>query len=153
MDWITKEEGEESIEQSGCANVREMIRVAERFSTVPELLHYIDKTTKAAHKQREKVGEDRVRLMSIHRSKGLEFANVFVAGFNEMILPHFKGETEEERRIAYVAVTRARDALMLSYVKTMAMRGGIKEVPASRFLLDAQLPLDVPKEIESPPIS
>lgn len=152
MDWITKEEGEESIEQSGCANVREMIRVSERFATVHELITYIDQTTKAAKKQREEEGGsgDRVRLMSIHKSKGLEFPNVFVAGFNEMILPHVRGDIEEERRIAYVAVTRAKNALMLSYVKSLATRGGIKDAPPSRFLLDAQLVSEVPKEIPTP---
>lgn len=139
IDWVTKEEGEESIETSGAANVRELIRVAERFASIEELLDYIDDTIKRTEKQRndKQAGGDRVLLMSVHRSKGLEWPFVWVAGFNEMILPHIKGDPEEERRLAYVAATRARDELVLSHVRTLATRAGIKDAQPSRFLKDA----------------
>ncbi len=84
--------------------------------------------------------------MSVHRSKGLEWPHVYVAGLNEMILPHAKGDAEEERRLAYVAMTRARDVLTLSYVRRIATRAGIKDVEPSRFLLDTGLALDAPAE-------
>lgn len=141
IEWLTKEEGEESIESSGAANIREMIRVAARFPTVRELIAYVDGTIRAAKKQREggQAGGDRVLLMSVHRSKGLEWPHVWVSGFNEMILPHVRGDEEEERRIAYVAATRARDSLVLSYVRTLATRAGIKDAQPSRFLRDTGL--------------
>ena len=139
LEWLKKEEGEESIETNNVSNVRELIRVAARFPTVPALLDYIDETLRAAKKQREdkQAGGDRVLLMSVHRSKGLEWPHVWVAGFNENILPHFLGDPEEERRLAYVATTRARDSLVLSYVRTMVTRTGVKDAAPSRFLADA----------------
>lgn len=139
IEWLTKEEGEESIENSMGANVREMIRVAERFDTAAELLDFVTKTIKAAREQREdqQAGGNRVLLMSIHRSKGLEWPNVFVCGMNEAILPHGMGDPEEERRLAYVAVTRARDLLVMSYVRRIATKAGIREAHPSRFLADA----------------
>lgn len=149
LEWITKEEGEESIETSGVANVRELIRVSTRFPTCGELLDYIDETIRSSRRQREdkQAGGERVLLMSVHKSKGLEWPHVWVAGFNEMILPHVKGDIEEERRLAYVAATRARDTLVLSYVRTMATRAGIKDVDPSRFLEDSGIPLDEPTPI------
>jgi DNA helicase-2/ATP-dependent DNA helicase PcrA len=148
IDWLNREEGGETTENSGAANVREMVRVAERFATAGELLDYIDETIKTARKQRDdkQAGGERVLLMSVHRSKGLEWPHVYVAGLNEMILPHAKGDAEEERRLAYVAMTRARDVLTLSYVRRIATRAGIKDVEPSRFLLDTGLALDAPAE-------
>lgn len=148
IDFLNKEEGSESTENSGAANVREMVRVAERFPTADELLDYIDDTLRKARQQREdkQAGGERVLLMSIHRSKGLEWDNVYVIGMNEKILPHARGDIEEERRIAYVAATRARDFLMLSYVRRIATRAGIKEADPSCFLIDTGLPLDLPRD-------
>lgn len=150
IDFLNKEEGSESTENSGAANVREMIRVAERFPTADELLSYIDETIRKSRQQREdkQAGGDRVTIMTVHRAKGLENDHVYVIGFNEMILPHVRGEEDEERRIAYVAMTRARDSLTLSYVRRIATRVGIKDVQPSRFLVDTGLPLDAQGEAE-----
>ncbi len=147
IDYLNKEEGGETTADSGAANVREMVRVAERFPTAAELLDYIDDTIKSARRQREdkQAGGERVLLMSIHRSKGLEWPHVYVVGMNEMVLPHAKGDHQEERRLAYVAATRARDVLTLSYVRRIATRAGIKDVGPSRFLLDTGLSLDAPR--------
>jgi DNA helicase-2/ATP-dependent DNA helicase PcrA len=137
--WLEKEEGEESIESSHAANVRELIRVAARFRTVRELLTYIEENIAASKRQRKGSQGDRVLLMSIHRAKGLEWPKVWVAGMNQDVLPHHRGEPEEERRLAYVAVTRARDELVCGYVRTVATRKGNKKLPPSRFLVDAGL--------------
>ena len=144
VDWIAKEEGEDTIETSACANVRELLRVAERFPTVVELLDYIDATMRAAYDQKEtkQAGGNRVLLMSIHRGKGLEWNHVWVVGLNEMILPHGRGDPEEERRLAYVAMTRARDTLVLSHVRTMATRVGVRDAQPSRFLADVKKKID-----------
>ena len=141
LTWLEKEEGEESIESSHSANVRELIRVAERFSSCKELLDYIDKVIKAQKRQSKSREEktDSVLLMSIHRAKGLEWDHVWVVGCNEGVLPHGRGEPEEERRLMYVAMTRARNELVLSWVKQMALRGGVKVMVPSHFLSDGGL--------------
>lgn len=151
IEYLNREEGGETTEDSAAANVREMVRVAERFSTASELLEYIDETIRSARTQRDdkQAGGERVLLMSVHRSKGLEWPHVYVVGMNEMILPHAKGDAQEERRLAYVAATRARDVLTLSYVRRIATRAGIRDAEPSRFLLDTGLPLDVPLAIAS----
>lgn len=146
IEWLQKEEGEESADNSAGSNVREMVRVAERFATAEDLLTYIDDTIKASRIQREdkQAGGERVLLMSVHRSKGLEWSHVYVIGMNEMVLPHAKGDPEEERRVAYVAATRARDVLTLSYVRRITTRAGVRDVQPSRFVIDTGLPLDLP---------
>jgi len=138
--WLEHEEGAESPESSPASNVRELVRVADRFATVPDLLDFIEKTMKAAKKQRrdEQAGGERVLLMSIHRSKGLEWPNVWLIGANEKVLPHAAAtDIDEERRLFYVATSRARDSLVVSFVSSMATRAGISTATPSRFLLDA----------------
>ena len=83
-------------------------------------------------------GRDRVRLMTIHAAKGLEFPIVFLMGLNEGILPSRKTKTraamEEERRLAFVAMTRAKDRLYLSEAEGLGIDGYVRF--PSRFLLD-----------------
>jgi superfamily I DNA/RNA helicase len=62
---------------------------------------------------------------------------VFVAGCNDGILPHVRGDSEEERRLMYVAMTRARDVLTLSYVRKVARSHGLVDADPSQFLIDA----------------
>jgi DNA helicase II / ATP-dependent DNA helicase PcrA len=137
IDWLTKEEGEESVENSRASNVRELMRVAGRFASLDELLTYIERNIAESKRERRKQGSNRVLLMSIHRSKGLEWPRVWVVGCNEGILPHARGDQEEERRLTYVAMTRAKDELVLSYVTEYTTpRGVMKGVP-SPFLIGA----------------
>lgn len=141
-DWLRKDEGEESPENSRVSNVKELARSAGRFATVAELLDYIDEVVKAARKAKQGAdsGEqpDRVKLMSIHRSKGLEWPVVLVIGMNEGILPHGRAEDEdEERRLAYVAVTRGRDVVHMSAVRSAGIGLKVRELPVSRFVGDA----------------
>ncbi|MYH39978.1 MAG: hypothetical protein F4154_03315, partial [Candidatus Dadabacteria bacterium] len=75
-------------------------------------------------------------LMTIHAAKGLEFPAVFVVGLNEGLLPHQKGGLEEERRLFYVAVTRARQLLYLSYASLRTASGGTYGAGRSTFLDD-----------------
>lgn len=135
--WLEKEEGEESIESSHAANVRELLRVAQNFKLVDELLAYVDKQVAESEKQKRsrQTTADKLTLMSIHRSKGLEWPVVWVAGCNDGILPHARTEDiEEERRLMYVAITRARDVLVVSHVRELATRTGLKTVVRSEFL-------------------
>jgi superfamily I DNA/RNA helicase len=141
ISWVEKEEGEESIETSGGSNVREMIRVAGSYETTEDLLDFVDATIDAAARQRreKKSNSERVLLCSVHRSKGKEFLKVWVVGCNDGTMPHRRGEPEEERRIAYVAATRAKDSLTLSYVRVYATRKGVVKAEPSPYLKDAGL--------------
>lgn len=129
IEWLRKDEGTETADNSHADNVAELLRVAEQYETVEGLLKYIDEVQVAAKRNKDKKSGDRVILMSIHRSKGLEFPYVFLAGCDEGLLPHGRGDIEEERRLMYVAVTRAMDGLMMSYSSKRP----------SRFLVDAGL--------------
>ncbi|HUW98462.1 MAG TPA: UvrD-helicase domain-containing protein [Acidiferrobacter sp.] len=79
-----------------------------------------------------------VRLMTLHAAKGLEFPHVFLVGLEEAILPHkaslSTGGLEEERRLAYVGMTRARQTLTLSYARHRRQQGTVQETSPSRFL-------------------
>ncbi len=82
-----------------------------------------------------------ITMMTIHSAKGLEFPVVFVAGMEEGLFPHraHEGEgasIEEERRLAYVAITRAEKRLYLTYATTRRMFGSVQANPPSRFLLE-----------------
>jgi ATP-dependent DNA helicase Rep len=78
--------------------------------------------------------------MTIHASKGLEFKRVYIPFCQEGVLPHKRsiesGGVEEERRLMYVAITRAKEELIISYSKNMEQYGKMKEVHPSRFIIE-----------------
>lgn len=80
-----------------------------------------------------------VYLMSVHASKGLEFDHVFIVGLEEGFFPLSESDIEEERRLAYVAITRAKKCLSLSIAKSRFYRGNRTELDSSRFLEESQL--------------
>jgi DNA helicase-2/ATP-dependent DNA helicase PcrA len=84
-------------------------------------------------------GQDALQLMTVHSAKGLEFDAVFMSGLEEGLFPHEqsvmeKDGLEEERRLAYVAITRARQRLYLSFAQTRMLHGQTRYGLASRFL-------------------
>lgn len=114
----------------------EIEEAAKAFSSVEEWFAHVEEYTetlkvKAKERNRPRPG---VRLMTIHASKGLEFKQVFLIAANEGRIPYQKAKTdkeiEEERRLFYVAMTRAKDFLKICYVK---IKNG-KEVAPSRFV-------------------
>lgn len=138
--WLTRDEGQETTENNKISNVRELIRAAGRFPTAKELLDYIDKTIAESKKRRKGKEPNKVTLTSLHRSKGMEWPVVFLAGVNQGVLPHARAEDyEEERRLFYVGVTRARDYLRISCVRVMATSTRIMAVAPSIFLDEADL--------------
>ncbi len=87
-----------------------------------------------------------VTLMTLHSSKGLEFPVVFMIGMEEGLLPHSRTftdpqELEEERRLCYVGITRARERLFMTFAETRSSMGGLTDQMPSRFL--AEIPQDI----------
>lgn len=145
-EWLRKEEGDESVENSRVSNVRELVRVATKFRDAREFLAFVDDTIAKA-KKAAKADEDvdAVTFITIHGSKGLEWPVVFAIGLNEGILPHARSEDdEEERRLLYVAVTRARDELHLSCVDRAVVGGKVRQLLPSPFLVEAGVQIEVP---------
>ena len=89
-------------------------------------------------KNRYKTDKDKINLMTVHAAKGLEFKVVFVTGLEEGLFPHSLSksveEIEEERRLFYVALTRAKDMVFLSYAGRRMMWGKYRYQVPSRFL-------------------
>lgn len=142
--WLTRDEGSESPENSRVSNVRELVRAAERFRTVDELIDYVDTVLSAARRAARDGEADRVTLMSIHRSKGLEWPHVYLVGCNDKILPHGRADLVEERRLFYVAVTRARDVLEVSSVSLAVVANRVAPLARSQFLAEAGIEMNDP---------
>ncbi|MDR0346947.1 MAG: UvrD-helicase domain-containing protein [Coriobacteriales bacterium] len=90
-------------------------------------------------------GDDYLTLMTIHSAKGLEFPVVFIAGLEETLFPHIASaddtnDFEEERRLAYVAITRARELLFLTHAQVRNLFGKTQPNPRSRFV--AEIPAE-----------
>jgi DNA helicase-2/ATP-dependent DNA helicase PcrA len=114
----------------------------------PNLYDYLNRITLVSRDNLEDIsGQERVNLMTIHAAKGLEFHTVFIAGLERGLIPHARsleeGEQnmEEERRLFYVAITRAKQRLYLSSCKTRRRRGRPEEAEPSQFL--DELPTDL----------
>jgi DNA helicase-2/ATP-dependent DNA helicase PcrA len=91
-------------------------------------------------------GQDALQMMTVHSAKGLEFEAVFLSGLEEGLFPHEqstleKDGLEEERRLAYVAITRARKRLYLSFAQTRMLHGQTRYSLPSRFLEEVPAPL------------
>ncbi|NNM12072.1 MAG: UvrD-helicase domain-containing protein [Pseudomonadales bacterium] len=94
--------------------------------------------------QAEEEADNKVQVMTLHASKGLEFPHVFIIGFEEQLLPHrnsIEGDTiDEERRLAYVGITRAQQHLTLTMARTRKQFGDQQRCAPSRFL--EELPVE-----------
>lgn len=134
-------------------NVKELRSVATQFENLSEFLEnvaLVEKNTLAQLSSQDKT--PRVTLMTIHASKGLEFDQVFVVGLEEGIFPHSRSildpaELEEERRLCYVALTRARTNLHLTHAQQRLFYGGQTRGVVSRFIGEIPEELLVPKNI------
>ena len=145
-------------------NLEELIAAAEDFThsaAEPTLESFLDGVALVSDVDELKDGETRVTLMTLHSAKGLEFPAVFMTGLEEGVFPHARSmndpdEVEEERRLCYVGVTRARERLTLSWALHRRIHGyGVGE--PSRFLRempeDRVLPLNAgrgPQGAETP---
>ena len=128
-------------------NLDELVSVASRFvrrddeetAGMSELVAFLAYASLEAGEGQAQAGEEGVQLMTLHSAKGLEFPLVFLGGLEEGLFPSGKsldesGRLEEERRLAYVGITRARQKLMLSYAETRRIHGQDMYGVPSRFL-------------------
>ncbi|MCT4592239.1 MAG: ATP-dependent helicase [Candidatus Gracilibacteria bacterium] len=129
------EEGKMRIE-----NINELISVAHKFDGIDQSLElFLEDVSLITDADRVEKDQDRVNLMTMHNAKGLEFPVVFIVGCEEELLPHSNSlaslkDIEEERRLMYVAMTRAMKKLHITYAKERIMFGGYKNCIPSRFL-------------------
>lgn len=139
---LKQEDTEEA--ESRIENLQELVNVARDF--VPEeednvLGEFLAQVALVSDLDETPDADNAVTLMTLHAAKGLEFENVFLAGLEEGIFPHSRSlnnntEMEEERRLMYVGVTRAKQKLYISYAKRRQMWGDTKYNPPSRFLAE-----------------
>jgi len=138
------EGGEEGIDR--LENIRELVTLASVYDALPleegvEKLLTDAALLAAEEETEEKEVEEAVRLMTVHAAKGLEFDYVFVAGLEQDLFPHARiggsaRDAEEERRLFYVALTRAKERLILSYAQTRTLYGSRRISIPSDFLTD-----------------
>lgn len=128
-------------------NLDELVSVAARFvkgddeetAALSELVAFLAYAALEAGEGQTEAGEDGVQLMTLHSAKGLEFPLVFLVGLEEGLFPNNKsieesGRLEEERRLAYVGITRARQKLVITYAEARRLHGQEMYGLPSRFL-------------------
>lgn len=121
--------------KSAIENINEFIRGLAEFSSLGEFLEYIS----LVNDKTNSTNDNSVNLMTMHSAKGLEFDLVFLPGWEEGVFPSprsvdERNGLEEERRLAYVAITRAKNNLKISYSKTRYEYGEFKTTQVSRFI-------------------
>jgi len=128
-------------------NIAELVGAAAEFDDVVEFLETV---SLVADSDELDDTENRVNLMTLHTAKGLEFPAVFLVGLEDGIFPHFRAlgeplELEEERRLCYVGITRARRRLYLSHAWVRSLWGNTSHNIPSRFL--AEIPAELVKDV------
>jgi DNA helicase-2/ATP-dependent DNA helicase PcrA len=144
IEYLEKEKGEKG--RARVENLNELISAAQSYAsdqdydTEAELLAlFISEASLDAGDAQADEFEDSVNLMTLHSAKGLEFDHVFLAGLEENLFPHKMsmgdaGGLQEERRLAYVGITRARKELTLTYAESRRLYGSETFNTLSRFV-------------------
>lgn len=117
-------------------NIEELKNAAAQYEDLPAFLETVSLISDIDNYDKN---ENAITLMTVHSAKGLEFPVVFISGLEEGLFPHIQSmedqfELEEERRLMYVGMTRARERLYLSYAKMRIMYGRLEATAPSRFL-------------------
>ncbi|MGD2118011.1 MAG: DNA helicase Rep [Chromatiales bacterium] len=142
--WVKDQSSSEKAAERKNENVEELLQWLERLqqdedkgeslATLVSHLTLMD----VLERQDEEAGGDKVHLMTLHAAKGLEFPHVFLVGMEEELLPHHSSieedNIEEERRLAYVGITRARQTLTISLASKRRRYGELVSCEPSRFL-------------------
>jgi DNA helicase-2/ATP-dependent DNA helicase PcrA len=134
--YLAELEAEDTVEAHGrIENLGELVGSAREFTVLDEFLEQVSLVSDTD----ELDEEDQVVLMTLHSAKGLEFPAVFIVGVEEGVFPHTRAltepdEMEEERRLAYVGITRAMQRLFISHAWSRMLFGSTQYNPPSRFL-------------------
>lgn len=146
--YLERYDAEDTEDRARLENIKELRSVAIEF---PNLIQFLENVALVEQEympdgQRILENEDAVTLMTMHAAKGLEFKMVFIVGLEEGVFPHSQslfdyGDLEEERRLCYVGVTRAKDHLYLTYAKQRVIFGQRNTATPSRFIFE--LPSEV----------
>ncbi len=119
-------------------NVKELLSVTEEYAELG-MTGFLEEISLISDLDQADLSNDSVTLMTLHAAKGLEFPVVFMTGMEETIFPHSRAlydqnDMEEERRLCYVGMTRAREELYLISANSRLLFGGLQHNPPSRFL-------------------
>jgi len=154
-------EAERTIEAQGrLENLHELIGVAQEFDAnwegeqgVAALAEFLQQLSLYSEQDGLRETEELVTLMTLHNAKGLEYPVVFMIGCEEGVFPHSRsideGNLEEERRLCYVGITRARQKLYVTYARTRTLFGARSYNMRSRFV--DELPVELTDAEEAPP--
>lgn len=149
LDTITKKSGYLDSLADGTAegetrqeNVQELLSVAQKYSDMPlsEALHrFLEEVALSSDTDEINEKSEAVHVMTMHSAKGLEFPQVFILGLEEGVFPHSRSalspaELEEERRLMYVGLTRAKEKIYLLYTEQRTIFGSTQVNPPSRFI-------------------
>jgi DNA helicase-2/ATP-dependent DNA helicase PcrA len=142
--YRTEREGADRIENleelvNAAAAFTEEERLSESGEAIDPLTAFLTHAALEAGEHQAGEGQDALQMMTVHSAKGLEFDVVFMSGLEEGLFPHEQSVSErdgleEERRLAYVAITRARHRLYLSHAQTRMLHGQTRYNIPSRFL-------------------
>jgi DNA helicase-2/ATP-dependent DNA helicase PcrA len=142
--YKTEREGQDRIENlaeltNAAAAFGQEDREIESGEAADPLTAFLTHAALEAGEHQAGEGQDALQMMTVHSAKGLEFDVVFLTGLEEGLFPHEQSVTEqdgleEERRLAYVAITRARNRLYLSHAQTRMLHGQTRYNVPSRFL-------------------
>jgi DNA helicase-2/ATP-dependent DNA helicase PcrA len=137
--YVAELQAEHTVESEGrLENLAELVGVARDFTDVNEFLEQVSLVAEPDELPED--GDDSsVILMTLHGAKGLEFPSVFLIGMEDGVFPHLRAlgeprELEEERRLAYVGITRARQRLYLTNAWSRMLYGSTQYNPPSRFM-------------------
>ncbi len=131
-------------EEAAIENIDELINAASRYDQTaeePSLLDYLQSIALYSDTDAYDPESGKVSLMTLHAAKGLEFEQAFIVGLEEGLLPHERSmeseeELEEERRLFFVGITRAKDRLYISYARHRVIRGQFMRTIPSKFLYE-----------------
>ncbi len=138
--------------QSRLENLGELLTAVRQFEAeteTPTLGAFLEQVSLVSDIDSLDANADAVTLMTLHAAKGLEFETVFLVGMEEAVFPHARSmesdkELEEERRLCYVGITRAKQEVFLSFANRRSVFGNISYNPPSRFL--KEIPAELFKE-------
>ncbi|OGH04520.1 MAG: hypothetical protein A2W22_05340 [Candidatus Levybacteria bacterium RBG_16_35_11] len=143
-DYLSLYDEKDEDERERLENIKELRSVAIEFPNLVEFLEnvsLVEQEYLPDHPKEEKGKKNAVHLMTLHAAKGLEFPVVFMVGMEEGLFPHSrslmdKNELEEERRLCYVGITRAKKKLFLSFARGRLFFGQKTNNMVSRFILE-----------------